>query len=147
MSTQSRKSGRATTQNSAETLESPSPREACLSVRLWSAPAGSEQAQSLWENDSPAACLTLDLIAASEGLPTARRGEVLVASFPTFTSAAFASTGGAGGGGGGQTDRQGGAVGMAGADDPATDNPAQGGHGADRSKFQLGGLQPGQDDG
>jgi len=89
VSTQSRKSGRATTQNSAETLESPSPREACLSVRLWSAPAGSEQAQSLWENDSPAACLTLDLIAASEGLPTARRGEVLVASFPTFTSAAM----------------------------------------------------------
>jgi hypothetical protein len=89
VSTQSRKSGRTATQNSAETLESPSPREACLSVRLWSAPTGSEPAQSLWENDSPAACLTLDLIAASEGLPTARHGEVLVASFPTFTSAAM----------------------------------------------------------
>jgi len=89
VSTQSRKSERAATQNSAETLESPSPREACLSVRLWSAPIDSGQAQSLWDNNSPAACLTLDLIATSGGLPTARHDEVLVASFPTFQSAAM----------------------------------------------------------
>lgn len=89
MSTQSRKFERAATQNSAETLESPSPREACLSVRLWSAPTDSGQTQSLWENNNPAACLTLDLIATSDGLPTARHGEVLVASFPTFQSAAM----------------------------------------------------------
>ena len=89
VSTQSRKSERAATQNPAETLESPSLREACLSVRLWSDSGGSAPARSLWENDSPAACLTLDLIAASEGLPTSRQGEVLVASFPTFQSAAM----------------------------------------------------------
>jgi hypothetical protein len=91
VSTQSRKAERAATQNPAETLESPSPREACLSVRLWSAPSDSDSgpAPSLWENDNPAACLTLDLIAASGGLPTARREEVLVASFSTFQSAAI----------------------------------------------------------
>ncbi len=89
MSTQSRKSEGAATQNSAETQESPSLREACLSVRLWSAPSDSGHAPSLWESDSPAACLTLDLIAASGGVPTARRDEVLVASFPTFQSAAM----------------------------------------------------------
>lgn len=89
MSTQSRKSERAATQNPVETLESPSPREACLSVRLWSAPNDSGQAQSLWDNNSPAACLTLDLIATSGGVPTARHDEVLVASFSTFQSAAM----------------------------------------------------------
>jgi hypothetical protein len=89
VSTQSRKSARSATQNSAETLESPSPREACLSVRLWSAPTDSGQAQSLWDNGNPAAFLTLDLIATSGGLPTARHEEVLVASFPTFLSAAI----------------------------------------------------------
>lgn len=89
MSTQSRKSERAATQNPAETLESPSPREACLSVRLWSAHTDSGQAQSLWDNNSPAACLTLDLIATSGGLPTARHDEVLIAAFPTFQSAAM----------------------------------------------------------
>jgi hypothetical protein len=91
VSTQSRKSERAATQNSAETLESPSPREACLSIRLWSAPNNSGHAQSLWDNNSPAACLTLDLIATSGGLPTARQDEVLVASFPTFQAAAMAA--------------------------------------------------------
>jgi hypothetical protein len=89
VSTHSRKSERAATQNSTATVESPSLREACLSVRLWSAPADSGQTPSLWENDNPAACLTLDLIAASGGLPTARREEVLVASFPGFQSAAI----------------------------------------------------------
>ncbi len=89
MSTQSRTSERAVTQNSVETLESPSLREACLSVRLWSAPTHAGQAPSLWENNSPAACLTLDLIATSGGLPMARRGDVLVASFITFLSAAM----------------------------------------------------------
>lgn len=91
MSTQSRKSARAAAQNPAETVESPSPRAASLSVRLWAIPSDSDSgpAQSLWENDSPAACLTLDLIAASGGLPTARHEEVLVASFPTFLSAAM----------------------------------------------------------
>ncbi|MGA9069871.1 MAG: hypothetical protein WB424_06445 [Terracidiphilus sp.] len=89
VSTQSRKSEQTVLQNRAETLESPSLREACLSVRLWSAPTHTGQAPSLWENNSPAACLTLDLIATSGGLPMARRGDVLVASFTTFMAAAM----------------------------------------------------------
>jgi hypothetical protein len=80
---------RAGMQYPAETLESPSLREACLSVRLWSAATQSGQQPSLWESDHPAACLTLDLIAASGGLPMTHQGEVLVASFPDFQSAAM----------------------------------------------------------
>jgi hypothetical protein len=91
VSNQYREPERAAAQSPQPTVESLPPRGACLSVRLWSARADSGDAPSLWENDSPAACLTLDLIAASEGIPTARRGEVLVASFPTFFSAAMSA--------------------------------------------------------
>jgi hypothetical protein len=91
VSTQSRKPERAEAQNSTRTQGIAAPREACLSVRLWTASSNSESLPSLWENESPAACLILDQIAASEGIPASRQGEVLTATFPTFQSAVFAA--------------------------------------------------------
>ena len=58
---------------------------------MWTASSDSEPLPSLWENESPAACLILDQIAASEGIPASRQGEVLTATFPTFQSAVFAA--------------------------------------------------------
>jgi hypothetical protein len=91
VSTQSRKHERAEAQNSTRTQGIPAPREACLSVRLWAASGNSEPLPSLWENESPAACLLLDLIAASEGIPASRQGDVLTATYPTFQTAVFAA--------------------------------------------------------
>jgi hypothetical protein len=91
VSTQSRKPERAEAQNATRTQGISAPREACLSVRLWTASSDSEPLPSLWENESPAACLILDQIAASEGIPASRQGEVLTATFPTFQSAVFAA--------------------------------------------------------
>jgi hypothetical protein len=91
VSTQSRKPERAQAQNSTRTQGIAAPREACLSVRLWAPSGNSESLPSLWENESPAACLILDLIAASEGIPASRQGEVLTATFPTFQTAVFAA--------------------------------------------------------
>src|ERR1039458_3276487 len=91
VSTQSRKHERAEAQNSTRTQGISAPREACLSVRLWTASSNSEPLPSLWENESPAACLILDQIAASEGIPASRQGEVLTATFPTFQTAVFAA--------------------------------------------------------
>jgi hypothetical protein len=66
--------------------------EALLSLRLWNGGSNAGQpAASPWESDAPAVCLALDLISASEGLPVARDGEVLVASFPTFQAAILAA--------------------------------------------------------
>jgi hypothetical protein len=92
VSTQSRKLERAEEQNATRTQGIPAPREACLSVRLWTASGNSEPLPSLWENESPAACLILDLIAASDaGVQASRQGEVLTASFSTFQTAVFAA--------------------------------------------------------
>src|ERR1035437_9859753 len=91
VSTQSRKPERAEAQNSTRTQGIPAPREACLSIRLWTASGNSEPLPSLWENESPAACLLLDLIAASEGIPASRQGDVLTATYPTFQTAVFAA--------------------------------------------------------
>ena len=91
VSTQSRKPERAEEQNSTRTQGIAAPREACLSVRLWTASGNSEPLPSLWENENPAASLILDLIAASEGIPASRQGEVLTATFPTFQTAVFAA--------------------------------------------------------
>jgi hypothetical protein len=91
VSTQSRKPERAEAQNSTRTQGIPAPREACLSVRLWAASGNSEPLPSLWENENPAACLLLDLIAASEGIPASRQGDVLTATFLTFQTAVFAA--------------------------------------------------------
>jgi hypothetical protein len=88
-STQSRKHERAAEQSATRTQGIAAPREACLSVRLWTASSNSEPLPSLWENESPAACLILDQIAASEGIPASRQGEVLTATFPTFQTAVF----------------------------------------------------------
>ena len=90
-STQSRKPERAAEQSATRTQGIAAPREACLSVRLWTASSDSEPLPSLWENESPAACLILDQIAASEGIPASRQGEVLTATFPTFQTAVFAA--------------------------------------------------------
>jgi hypothetical protein len=90
-STQSRKHERAAEQSATRTQGIAAPREACLSVRLWTASSNSEPLPSLWENESPAACLVLDQIAASEGIPATRQGEVLTATFPTFQTAVFAA--------------------------------------------------------
>jgi hypothetical protein len=90
-STQSRKHERAAEQSATRTQGIAAPREACLSVRLWTASSNSEPLPSLWENESPAACLILDQIAASEGIPASRQGEVLTATFPTFQTAVFAA--------------------------------------------------------
>ena len=91
VSTQSRKPERAEAQNSTRTQGIPAPREAYLSARLWAASGNSEPLPSLWENENPAASLILDLIAASEGIPASRQGEVLTATFPTFQTAVFAA--------------------------------------------------------
>ena len=91
MSTQSRMPERAEAQNSTRTQGIPAPREACLSARLWAASGNSEPLPSLWENENPAASLLLDLIAASEGIPATRQGEVLTATFPTFQTAVLAA--------------------------------------------------------
>jgi hypothetical protein len=90
-STQSRKHERAAEQSATRTQGIAAPREACLSVRLWTASGNSEPLPSLWENESPAACLILDQIAASEGIPASRQGDVLTATFPTFQTAVFAA--------------------------------------------------------
>jgi len=89
VSTQSRKPERAEAQSATRTQGIAAPREACLSVRLWTASGNSEPLPSLWENESPAACLILDQITASEGIPASRQGEVLTATFPTFQTAVF----------------------------------------------------------
>ena len=91
VSTQSRKPERAAEHNPTRTQGIAAPREACLSVRLWTASGNSESLPSLWENENPAASLILDLIAASEGIPASRQGEVLTATFPTFQSAVLAA--------------------------------------------------------
>jgi hypothetical protein len=90
-STQSRKHERAAEQSATRTQGIAAPREACLSIRLWMASGNSEPLPSLWENESPAACLLLDLIAASEGIPASRQGDVLTATYPTFQTAVFAA--------------------------------------------------------
>jgi hypothetical protein len=67
-------------------------REACISVRLWNSASGvSGSAPSLWESENPDGGLVLDLIAASEGVPVAREGEVLVAGFSSFYLAILAA--------------------------------------------------------
>lgn len=91
VSTPSRKPERAEEQNATRTQGIPAPREACLSVRLWTASGNSEPLPSLWENENPAASLILDLLTASEGIPASRQGEVLTATFPTFQTAVFAA--------------------------------------------------------
>jgi hypothetical protein len=89
-STQSRKSEQSAAQGSTRTQGIDTPREASLSARLWTASGNSERLPSLWENESPAACLILDLMAASDaGVQASRQGEVLTASFSTFQSAVF----------------------------------------------------------
>lgn len=73
------------------TLGLAAPREACLSTRLWAASGDSTPVASLWENESPASGLILDLIAACEGEPTVRQGEVLTAGFASFQAAILAA--------------------------------------------------------
>lgn len=97
-STHSRKPEKAAKQasprsqgESVTTADASIPPNALLSLRLWNRTDPAHQAVSIWETDAPAVCLTLDLISASEGLPVARDGEVLVASFPTFQSAILAA--------------------------------------------------------
>ena len=76
---------------SVTTADASAPSNALLSLRIWNGSDAAHQAVSIWETDAPAVCLALDLISASEGLPVARDGEVLVASFPTFQSAILAA--------------------------------------------------------
>jgi hypothetical protein len=96
-STNSRKPEKAAKQgsprNQGETVTSDAaiPSSALLSLRLWNGSDPAHQAVSVWETDAPAVCLALDLISASQGLPVARDGEVLVAAFPSFQSAILAA--------------------------------------------------------
>jgi len=62
-------------------------REAYLSLRLWTTSGSAGLTPSNWESESPAVCLTLDLIAASEGAVVARQEGDLIASFPSLPSA------------------------------------------------------------
>jgi hypothetical protein len=61
--------------------------EARLSIRLWTPTGDAPPAPALWEQESPAVCLVLDLIAASEGVLVNGKEEVLTASFPSFPAA------------------------------------------------------------
>ena len=90
--THTRKPEQAATQSSSR-AQGTSPtadailREASLSLRLWTASGDAGLTPSNWESESPAACLTLDLIAASEGAVVARQEGDLVAAFPSLPSA------------------------------------------------------------
>jgi hypothetical protein len=60
---------------------------ALLFVRLWPAPEEGETDEHFWESDTPAVGLTLDLIAASEGVRTATVGRQMVAKLPSVEAA------------------------------------------------------------
>jgi hypothetical protein len=85
--THTRKPEQAATQSSSRAQGIPLSADANLSLRLWTASGGAGLTPSNWESDSPAVCLTLDLIAASEGAVAARQGGDLVAAFPSLPSA------------------------------------------------------------
>lgn len=67
----------------------PSSQGAFISVRFWM--GSGEPVASPLESDSPAVCLTQDLISASQGVPVAGQGEALVAGFPSFHAAILAA--------------------------------------------------------
>jgi len=85
--THTRMPEQAATQSSSRTQGISPSTDANLSLRLWTASGGAGLTPSNWESESPAVCLTLDLIAASEGTVVARQGGDLVAAFPSLPSA------------------------------------------------------------
>jgi len=85
--THTRKPEQAAAQNSSRAQGIPPSADAYLSLRLWTASGGAGLTPSSWESESPAVCLTLDLIAASEGAVVARQEGDLVAAFPSLPSA------------------------------------------------------------
>ena len=89
-STPSRKAVRTSSRSVAEGAESPAAREVLLSARLWRQ-AESASVFSLWENESPASCLLIDLLTASEGRQLSRNGNVLLATFPACREAVLAA--------------------------------------------------------
>ena len=90
--THTRKPEQAATQSSSRAQEVPPStdailRQSTLSLRLWTASGGAGLTPSNWESESPAVCLALDFIAASEGAVVARQGGDLVAAFPSLPAA------------------------------------------------------------
>jgi hypothetical protein len=64
---------------------------AFLSIGLSLSASAPHYGPSIWESASPAASLTLDLLAASEGKPLASPGEILTATFSSMESAISAA--------------------------------------------------------
>jgi hypothetical protein len=85
--THTRMPEQAATQSSSRTQGISPSTDANLSLRLWTTSGGAGLTPSNWESESPAVCLTLDLIAASEGTVVARQGGDLIAAFPSLPSA------------------------------------------------------------
>jgi hypothetical protein len=85
--THTRKPEQAATQSSSRTQVISASTDANLSLRLWTTSGDAGLTPSNWESESPAVCLTLDLIAASEGSVVARQEGDLVAAFSSLPSA------------------------------------------------------------
>ena len=85
--THTRKPEQAASQSSSRAQRIPLSTEANLSLRLWTTSGDAGLTPSNWESESPAVCLTLDLITASEGAVIARQEGDLVAAFPSLPSA------------------------------------------------------------
>ena len=90
-STHSRKPEQAATPGSSWSPDHPPSSDACISIRLWPASGTAASALPFAGNETPAVCLVLDLIAASGGVPVARRVDGLVAGFPSFQAAVLAA--------------------------------------------------------
>jgi hypothetical protein len=88
--THTRKPEQAATQSYSR-AQAPPVADANLSIRLWTSSGGAGLTTSNWESENPAVCLTLDLIAASEGAVVVRQGGDLVAAFPSLPSAVQAA--------------------------------------------------------
>jgi len=60
---------------------------AYLFARLWADTPNGHPGAGFGDNSSPAACMVIDLVKASAGVPVQSRGDVLMAGFPTLPSA------------------------------------------------------------
>jgi hypothetical protein len=83
----SRESELAKGQGTALADATPPSEGALLLVRLWPAAEEGDSDERFWESETPAVGLTLDLIAASDGVRAATLGRLIVAKIPAVESA------------------------------------------------------------